>query len=110
MEGCNLHSIGALRQEEQIQGGAQDVIQVSLANVQGLAHGDQQLRSTRRCSTTGLPAVAQAQLPQVPLGERSRRWQTQPWVAADHGDGLTTQTWVERSLAHIEEHLKTVRD
>jgi hypothetical protein len=43
MEGCDLHPIGALRQEEQIQGGAQDVIQVPLAHVQGLAHWDQQL-------------------------------------------------------------------
>jgi hypothetical protein len=25
------------------------------------------------------------------------------------GDGLTLQTWVERNLAHIEEHLKTVK-
>jgi hypothetical protein len=25
-----------------------------------------------------------------------------------YGAGLSTQTWVERSLAHIEEHLKTV--
>ncbi|MEW5939904.1 MAG: DinB family protein [Chloroflexota bacterium] len=25
-----------------------------------------------------------------------------------YGAGFTTQTWVERSLAHIEEHLKTV--
>ena len=28
---------------------------------------------------------------------------------ATYGGGFTTQTWVERSLAHIEEHLKTVR-
>ncbi len=25
------------------------------------------------------------------------------------GDGFTTQTWVERALAHIEEHLQTIR-
>lgn len=25
-----------------------------------------------------------------------------------YGGGFTTQTWVERSLAHIEEHLKTI--
>ena len=27
---------------------------------------------------------------------------------ATYGGGFTTQTWVERSLAHIEEHLKSV--
>ena len=27
-----------------------------------------------------------------------------------YGEGFTTQTWVERSLAHIEEHLKTIHD
>jgi hypothetical protein len=27
---------------------------------------------------------------------------------ATYGEGLTAQTWVERSLAHIEEHLKAV--
>ena len=27
-----------------------------------------------------------------------------------YGGGFTTQTWVERSLAHIDEHLKTIRD
>jgi hypothetical protein len=27
-----------------------------------------------------------------------------------YGGGFSTQTWVERSLAHIEEHLKTVRE
>lgn len=26
-----------------------------------------------------------------------------------YGGGFTTQTWVERSLSHIEEHLETVR-
>lgn len=26
-----------------------------------------------------------------------------------YGEGFTTQTWVERSLAHIEEHLETVK-
>jgi hypothetical protein len=34
---------------------------------------------------------------------------TRPSRHVTLGDGLTTQTWVERSLAHFEEHLKTVR-
>lgn len=29
---------------------------------------------------------------------------------ATYGGGFTAQTWVERCLAHIEEHLKSVRD
>jgi hypothetical protein len=29
---------------------------------------------------------------------------------ATFGSGFTLQTWVERDLAHIEEHLKTVKD
>ena len=27
-----------------------------------------------------------------------------------YGEGFTTQTWVERSLAHLDEHLKTIHD
>ena len=41
----------------------------------------------------GLPAEAWT---------RTSRHETQ-------GDGLTLQTWVERGLGHIEEHLKTVK-
>ena len=33
---------------------------------------------------------------------------TRPSRHVTLGGGLTTQTWVERSLAHIEEHLKSV--
>ncbi len=33
---------------------------------------------------------------------------TRPSRHAAYGGGFTTQAWVERSLAHIEEHLKTV--
>jgi hypothetical protein len=33
---------------------------------------------------------------------------TRPSQHETYGAGFTTQTWVERSLAHIEEHLKTV--
>ena len=33
---------------------------------------------------------------------------TRPSQHKTYGAGLTAQTWVERSLAHIEEHLKTV--
>jgi hypothetical protein len=29
---------------------------------------------------------------------------------ATYGGGFTAQTWVERGLAHLEEHLKTVRE
>ncbi len=34
---------------------------------------------------------------------------SRPSRHATYGGNFTTQTWVERSLAHIEEHLKTVR-
>ncbi|MBV6395247.1 MAG: hypothetical protein HFACDABA_00822 [Anaerolineales bacterium] len=34
---------------------------------------------------------------------------SRPSQHATYGGGFTTQTWVERSLAHIEEHLETVR-
>ena len=37
----------------------------------------------------------------------SEAW-TRPSQHETYGTGFTTQTWVERSLAHIEEHLKTV--
>ena len=40
-------------------------------------------------------------------GLPSAAW-TRPSRHAAYGGGFTTQTWVERSLAHIEEHLKTV--
>ena len=33
---------------------------------------------------------------------------TRPSRHEAYGDGFTVQTWVERGLAHIEEHLKTV--
>jgi hypothetical protein len=33
---------------------------------------------------------------------------TRPSRHATYGDGFTSQTWVERALAHIEEHLKSV--
>ena len=34
---------------------------------------------------------------------------SRPSRHATYGSNFTTQTWVERSLTHIEEHLKTVR-
>lgn len=34
---------------------------------------------------------------------------SRPSRHATHGGGFTTQAWVERSLAHIEEHLETLR-
>ena len=34
---------------------------------------------------------------------------SRPSRHAAYGAGFTTQTWVERSLAHIEEHLEAVR-
>jgi len=40
-------------------------------------------------------------------GLPSAAW-TRPSRHAAYGGGFTTQAWVERSLAHIEEHLKTV--
>jgi hypothetical protein len=43
---------------------------------------------------------------------RLRRLPPEAWTRtsrhATYGGGFTVQTWVERGLAHIEEHLKTV--
>jgi hypothetical protein len=43
---------------------------------------------------------------------RLRGLRSEAWIResqhATYGTGFTVQTWVERALAHIEEHLKTV--
>ncbi len=54
-----------------------------------------------------LAGSAQAAIARL-RGLPSAAW-TRPSRHAAYGDGFTTQAWVERSLAHIEEHLKTVR-
>lgn len=46
---------------------------------------------------------AVARLRKLPL----EAW-TRPSRHAAYGDGFTAQTWLERGLAHIEEHLKSV--
>jgi hypothetical protein len=47
------------------------------------------------------------------LAEELRALPSESWArVSSHvtlGRGLTLQTWVEKDLAHIEEHLETVR-
>jgi hypothetical protein len=47
------------------------------------------------------------------LAENLRSLPTEAWSResrhATLGSGFTLQTWVERNLAHIQEHLETVR-
>lgn len=47
------------------------------------------------------------------LAEMLRELPAQAWARESRhamlGEGLTLQTWVERDLAHIEEHLETIK-
>ena len=53
-----------------------------------------------------LVASVQASVARL-TGLPPKAW-TRPSRHAAYGGGFTVQTWVERGLAHIEEHLKTV--
>jgi hypothetical protein len=54
-----------------------------------------------------LVASVQASVARL-TGLQPKAW-TRPSRHAAYGGGFTVQTWVERGLAHIEEHLKTVK-